>query len=50
MFPLNYEESHSEDEDKDDIRDENNLTNYKKLDIHNSLKERDINDELGNTF
>ena len=46
IFPLKYEQTHFEDEDKDVVRDENNLNNYKKLDRLISLKERDINDEL----
>ena len=31
IFPINWEERYFEDEDKDDIRDENNLINHKKL-------------------
>ena len=31
IFPLYYEENMLEDKDEDDIRDENGLVNYKKL-------------------
>ena len=46
IFPINCQERYFEDEDKDDIRDENNLINHKKLYRLISVKERNINDEL----
>ena len=46
IFPLNYEESYFEDEDKDDLRNENNFINYKKLDRLIPLQEREVNHKL----
>ena len=46
IFPFYHERSEFEDEDKNDIRDENSLIDYKKLDRLISWKERDTNDDL----
>ena len=45
-FPFQHDESRFEDEDEDDIKDKNSLTDYKKLDRLIFLKEWDTNNEL----
>ena len=46
IFPFQHDESRFEDEDEDDIKDKNSLTDYKKLDRLIFLKEWDTNNEL----
>ena len=46
IFPFYHEKSGFEDEDKNDIRDENGLIDYKINDRPISLKERGINNYL----
>ena len=46
IFSFYHEKSEFEDEDRNYIRDENSLIDYKKLGRLISLKERDINDDL----
>ena len=45
-FPHDDEDSRFEDNDENDIWDNNDLINYKKLERLFNVKERDINDEL----
>ena len=53
LFPLNYDEEKQETRNKEEennTRNENGLINYKKLNRLIHLKERDIYNELVNTF
>ena len=46
IFPLYHEENMFDDKDEDDIKDENGLINYKKLERLIFSKRRDIYNEL----
>ena len=46
IFPLYHEENMFEDKDEDDIKDENGLINYKKLERLIFSKRRDIYNDL----
>ena len=46
IFSLYLEENMFEDKDEDDVKDENGLINYKKVERLNFSKRRDIIDEL----